>query len=54
MGDTVQVLHGWGIDPTRTYCGTREERLQTEKLDHGLRVAVGAFPSGLPAGSVVN
>ncbi len=54
MGDTVQVLRGWGIDPTRTYCGAVEQRLDTEKLDHGLRIAVGAFPSGLPAGSVAN
>ncbi len=54
MGDTVQVLRGWGIDPTRTYCGEKERRLETDKLDHGLRMAVGAFPSGLPAGSVAN
>ncbi len=54
MGDTVQILRGWGIDPTRTYCGEKERRLETDKLDHGLRMAVGAFPSGLPAGSVAN
>lgn len=54
MGDTVQVLRGWGIDPARTYCGAREHRLETDKLDRGLRIAVGSFPSGLPAGSVAN
>jgi NAD(P)-dependent dehydrogenase (short-subunit alcohol dehydrogenase family) len=54
MGDTVQVLRGWGIDPARTYRGTQEQRLETDQLDHGLRIALGAFPSGLPAGSVVN
>jgi NAD(P)-dependent dehydrogenase (short-subunit alcohol dehydrogenase family) len=54
MGDTVQVLRGWGIDPSKTYREAREQRLETEKLDHGLRVALGAFPSGLPAGSVVS
>jgi NAD(P)-dependent dehydrogenase (short-subunit alcohol dehydrogenase family) len=54
MGDTVQVLRGWGIDPGRTFRGTPDDRLRTEDLDRGLRIAVGAFPSGLPAGSVAS
>ena len=54
MGDTVQVLRGWGIDPARAYRGAPEQRLQTDQLDRGLRVAVGALPSGLPAGSVAS
>jgi NAD(P)-dependent dehydrogenase (short-subunit alcohol dehydrogenase family) len=54
MGDTVQVLRGWGIDPARSFRGASDQKLRTEQLDHGLRVAVGAFPSGLPAGSVVS
>jgi NAD(P)-dependent dehydrogenase (short-subunit alcohol dehydrogenase family) len=54
MGDTVQVLNGWGIDPARTFRCENERKLETERLDRGLRMAVGAFPSGLPAGSVAS
>jgi NAD(P)-dependent dehydrogenase (short-subunit alcohol dehydrogenase family) len=54
MGDTVQVLRGWGIDPARAFRGAPDQKLQTEQLDRGLRAAVGAFPSGLPAGSVAS
>jgi NAD(P)-dependent dehydrogenase (short-subunit alcohol dehydrogenase family) len=54
QGDTVQVLRPWDIDPGRSFCPAPDRRLETERLDRGLRVAVGAFPRGTPAGSVVN
>jgi NAD(P)-dependent dehydrogenase (short-subunit alcohol dehydrogenase family) len=54
QGDTVQVLQPWAVDPARSFRGAAEERLRAEDLDRGLRIAVGAFPSGLPAGSVAN
>jgi NAD(P)-dependent dehydrogenase (short-subunit alcohol dehydrogenase family) len=54
QGDTVQVLRPWGIDPARAFRPAPDKRLAADQLDHGLRVAVGAFPSGIPAGSVAN
>jgi NAD(P)-dependent dehydrogenase (short-subunit alcohol dehydrogenase family) len=54
VGDTVQVLTGWASDPARTFRSASDTRLATEQLDRGLRMAVGAFPGGLPAGSVAN
>jgi NAD(P)-dependent dehydrogenase (short-subunit alcohol dehydrogenase family) len=53
-GDTVQILRPWGVDPTRTFCAAPGQRLEAEGLHRGLRLAAGAFPSGLPSGSVVS
>jgi NAD(P)-dependent dehydrogenase (short-subunit alcohol dehydrogenase family) len=52
QGDTVQRLRPWDIDPHTTYRGTPGEPVDATALDRGLRVAFGAFPSGLPSGSV--
>jgi NAD(P)-dependent dehydrogenase (short-subunit alcohol dehydrogenase family) len=54
QGDTVQILEPWSIDPRRTFCARAGERIPAEQLDRGLRVAVGIFPSGVPAGSVLS
>jgi NAD(P)-dependent dehydrogenase (short-subunit alcohol dehydrogenase family) len=54
QGDTVQVLRPWSVDPARSFCAKPGERLGADELDRGLRIAVGAFPSGIPAGSVVS
>ena len=51
-GDTVQRLRPWDIDADRTYRGTPCEPVDATQLDHGLRVAFGALPSGLPAGGI--
>jgi NAD(P)-dependent dehydrogenase (short-subunit alcohol dehydrogenase family) len=53
-GDTVQVLRPWGVDPARAFRGDPERRLRADQLDRGLKIAVGAFPSGIPAGAVVS
>jgi NAD(P)-dependent dehydrogenase (short-subunit alcohol dehydrogenase family) len=52
QGDTIQRLQPWSIDAARVYRGTPEQAVDTTSLDRGLRVAFGALPSGLPAGSV--
>jgi NAD(P)-dependent dehydrogenase (short-subunit alcohol dehydrogenase family) len=54
QGDTVQVLRPWSIDPEHSFCPKPGERLQADQLGRGLRIAVGAFPSGIPAGSVLS
>jgi NAD(P)-dependent dehydrogenase (short-subunit alcohol dehydrogenase family) len=54
QGDTVQILHPWGVDPARAFCPEPGRRLAAEGLDRGLKTAVGVFPSGLPAGSVIS
>lgn len=51
-GDTVQRLTPWGIDRERTYRGTPGQPVDPRQLDRGLRVAFGAFPSGLPASTI--
>jgi hypothetical protein len=51
-GDTVQRLRPWDVDVERTYRGRQGEPVDANELDHGLRVAFGAFPSGLPSSSV--
>jgi NAD(P)-dependent dehydrogenase (short-subunit alcohol dehydrogenase family) len=52
QGDTVQRLRPWEVDPHTTYRGTPGEPVDATALDRGLRVAFGAFPGGLPSGSV--
>jgi NAD(P)-dependent dehydrogenase (short-subunit alcohol dehydrogenase family) len=52
QGDTVQRLRPWDIDPHTTYRGAPGAPVDAIALDRGLRVAFGAFPSGLPSGSV--
>jgi NAD(P)-dependent dehydrogenase (short-subunit alcohol dehydrogenase family) len=54
QGDTVQILRPWDIDPARAFCPEPGRRLAAERLDRGLKVAAGVFPSGLPAGSVIS
>jgi len=54
QGDSVQVLKPWSIDPGHSFCGRPGERLEADELDRGLRIAVGAFPGGIPAGSVLS
>ena len=54
QGDTVQVLQPWGLDPGRSFFGGHDRRLEADELDRGLKMAVGPYPSGLPAGSVAN
>lgn len=54
QGDTVQILRPWSIEPERGFSSGAGTRLQAEQLDRGLRIAVGAFPSGIPAGSVLS
>ena len=54
QGDTVQILQPWGVDPGRAFCPQPGRRLAAEGLDRGLKMAVGIFPTGLPAGSVVS
>jgi NAD(P)-dependent dehydrogenase (short-subunit alcohol dehydrogenase family) len=54
QGDTVQVLRPWSVDPHRSFCAKRGQRLAADELERGLRIAVGAFPSGVPAGSVLS
>lgn len=51
-GDTVQRLRPWDIDSHTTYRGCPGGPVEATALDRGLRVAFGAFPSGLPTGSV--
>ena len=51
-GDTVQRLRPWDIDPAVTYRGTQDAPVRATELDRGLRVAFGAFPSGLPSTSI--
>ena len=51
-GDTVQRLAPWDIDADRTYRGTPGEPVDPTQLDRGLRMAFGAFPSGLPAATI--
>jgi NAD(P)-dependent dehydrogenase (short-subunit alcohol dehydrogenase family) len=51
-GDTVQRLRPWDVDETRTYRGTPGEPVDATRLGQGLRVAYGAFPSGLPSTSL--
>jgi NAD(P)-dependent dehydrogenase (short-subunit alcohol dehydrogenase family) len=51
-GDTVQRLRPWDVDVERIYRGATGGRVDATELDHGLRVAFGAFPSGLPSTSV--
>jgi NAD(P)-dependent dehydrogenase (short-subunit alcohol dehydrogenase family) len=52
QGDTVQRLRPWDIDPHTTYRGAPGAPVDAIALERGLRVAFGAFPSGLPSGSV--
>jgi NAD(P)-dependent dehydrogenase (short-subunit alcohol dehydrogenase family) len=52
QGDSVQRLRPWDIDPAATYRGCPGGPVDATALDRGLRVAFGAFPSGLPTGSV--
>jgi NAD(P)-dependent dehydrogenase (short-subunit alcohol dehydrogenase family) len=52
QGDTVQRLRPWEVDPHATYRGAPGEPVDATALDRGLRVALGAFPRGLPSGSV--
>ncbi len=52
QGDTVQRLRPWDVDQHTTYRGTPGAPVDATALDRGLRVAFGAFPSGLPSGSV--
>jgi NAD(P)-dependent dehydrogenase (short-subunit alcohol dehydrogenase family) len=52
QGDIVQRLRPWEVDPHTTYRGTPGEPVDATALDRGLRVAFGAFPGGLPSGSV--
>ena len=54
QGDTVQVLRPWSIDPAHRFCARSGERLPADQLDRGLRMALGALPSGIPAGSVIS
>ena len=51
-GESVQRVRPWDIDHERTYVGPPRSRVDATELDHGLRVAFGAFPRGLPSGSV--
>jgi NAD(P)-dependent dehydrogenase (short-subunit alcohol dehydrogenase family) len=53
-GDTVQRLRPWDIDAGATYTGQPGRPVDAAALHRGLRVAFGAFPSGLPAGSVAS
>jgi NAD(P)-dependent dehydrogenase (short-subunit alcohol dehydrogenase family) len=52
-GDTVQRVRGWEVDPRVGYRSGRGQRLEAAEMDRGMRVAFGAFPSGVPAGSLV-
>jgi NAD(P)-dependent dehydrogenase (short-subunit alcohol dehydrogenase family) len=52
QGDTVQRLRPWEVDPHTIYRGAPGEPVDATALDRGLRVALGAFPRGLPSGSV--
>jgi NAD(P)-dependent dehydrogenase (short-subunit alcohol dehydrogenase family) len=52
QGDTVQRLRPWEVDPHTIYRGAPGEPVDATALDRGLRVALGAFPGGLPSGSV--
>jgi NAD(P)-dependent dehydrogenase (short-subunit alcohol dehydrogenase family) len=51
-GDTVQRLRPWDVDVDRVYRGAPDGPIDANELDHGLRVAFGAFPSGLPSSSI--
>jgi NAD(P)-dependent dehydrogenase (short-subunit alcohol dehydrogenase family) len=52
QGDTVQRVRPWDIDPHTAYRGSPGEPVDATALDRGLRIAFGAFPGGLPSGSV--
>lgn len=52
QGDTVQRVRPWDIDARTAYRGSPGGPVDATALDRGLRVAFGAFPSGLPSGSV--
>jgi NAD(P)-dependent dehydrogenase (short-subunit alcohol dehydrogenase family) len=54
QGDTLQVLRPWSVDPGRVFCPAPGRALETEEIDRGLRMALGAFPGGLPASSPVS
>jgi NAD(P)-dependent dehydrogenase (short-subunit alcohol dehydrogenase family) len=51
-GATVQRLRPWDVDVDRVHVGAVGGPVAAESLDRGLRVAFGAFPSGLPATSI--
>jgi NAD(P)-dependent dehydrogenase (short-subunit alcohol dehydrogenase family) len=51
-GESVQRLRPWDIDHERTYVGASSGPVDAADLDRGLRAAFGAFPRGLPTGSV--
>jgi NAD(P)-dependent dehydrogenase (short-subunit alcohol dehydrogenase family) len=51
-GESVQRLRPWDIDHERTYVGPPGGPVDAPALDHGLRMAFGAFPPGLPTGGV--
>jgi NAD(P)-dependent dehydrogenase (short-subunit alcohol dehydrogenase family) len=51
-GDTVQRLRPWDLDAERTYQGEPGRPVDANVLDHGLRVAFGTVPGGLPSSSV--
>jgi NAD(P)-dependent dehydrogenase (short-subunit alcohol dehydrogenase family) len=53
-GDTVQRLRPWEIDAGAAYTGQPGQPVDATSLHRGLRVAFGAFPRGLPAGSVAS
>ena len=50
-GATVQRLRPWAIDHDATYRGDGCSAVEATALHHGLRVAFGALPSGIPAGA---
>jgi NAD(P)-dependent dehydrogenase (short-subunit alcohol dehydrogenase family) len=51
-GNTVQRVRGWEVDSRAGYRSGSGQRLEATELDRGMRVAFGALPSGLPAGSL--
>jgi NAD(P)-dependent dehydrogenase (short-subunit alcohol dehydrogenase family) len=54
QGDTVQILRPWSVDAARSFRSAPGRRLDVGELDLGLRIAAGAFPAGLPSGSVAS
>jgi NAD(P)-dependent dehydrogenase (short-subunit alcohol dehydrogenase family) len=51
-GNTVQKVRGWEVDFRASYRSRSGERLEATELDRGMRLALGALPSGLPSGSL--
>ena len=51
-GDAVILVEGYTINDSPYYRGTPNQPVEAEKLDQGLRTALGLYPGGIPSSPI--